>query len=191
MPARAAITQPVRKSPPLIMTGMNGLSSHLRQRMQMRKTRICKRDSFRKKTNSIPRLGHTHNMIYCAAVAATYNAEGNVECWSCSKCGKNFGDSAGTNPLTTVQAAINSANHKTKTTATHILIKLPARSVVGTMARLPITILPLNGRRMKIATGIGARRRAARKSAIAQCILRIMTATQRRDTRSCVRCAVM
>lgn len=115
MPARAAITQPVRKSPPLIMTGMNGLSSHLRQRMQMRKTRICKRDSFRKKTKSIPRLGHTHNMIYCAAVAATYNAEGNVECWSCSKCGKNFGDSAGTNPLTTVQAAINSANHKTTT----------------------------------------------------------------------------
>ena len=118
MPARAAITQPVRKSPPLIMTGMNGLSSHLRQRMQMRKTRICKRDSFRKKTKSIPRLGHTHNMIYCAAVAATYNAEGNVECWSCSKCGKNFGDSAGTNPLTTVQAAINSANHKTNTTWT-------------------------------------------------------------------------
>lgn len=97
---------------------MNGLSSHLRQRMQMRKTRICKRDSFRKKTKSIPRLGHTHNMIYCAAVAATYNAEGNVECWSCSKCGKNFGDSAGTNPLTTVQAAINSANHKTNTTWT-------------------------------------------------------------------------
>ena len=60
----------------------------------MRKTRICKRDSFRKKTKSIPRLGHTHNMTYCAAVAATYNAEGNVE------------------------AAINSANHKTNTTWT-------------------------------------------------------------------------
>ena len=57
-------------------------------------------------------LGHTHSMTHYAAVAATCSAEGNVEYWFCSKCGKYFGDSAGANPMAAVQTPIDPSNHK-------------------------------------------------------------------------------
>ena len=53
-----------------------------------------------------------HEFEHHEAKAATCRTEGNVEYWFCSKCCKNFRDSAGTNPLTTVQMAIDPSNHK-------------------------------------------------------------------------------
>ena len=57
-----------------------------------------------RQTTPIPATGHT--LTHHAAVPATCTAAGNVEYWSCSVCGKNFGDSAAANEIaqTTVPA---------------------------------------------------------------------------------------
>ena len=75
------------------------------------KTRICKHDSSHKETVSIPKLGHTHSMTHHDAVAATCMETGNVEYWSCSKCGKNFKDNAGASQLDSVKTEVNPSNH--------------------------------------------------------------------------------
>ena len=76
------------------------------------KTRICKHDSSHTETVAIPKLGHTHSMTHHDAVAATCTETGNVEYWSCYKCGKNFEDEAGAVQLGSVQTEVNPSNHK-------------------------------------------------------------------------------
>ncbi len=56
-------------------------------------------------------LGHTHSMTHHDAVAATCMETGNVEYWSCSKCGKNFKDNAGASQLDSVKTEVNPSNH--------------------------------------------------------------------------------
>ncbi len=50
----------------------------------------------------IPKLDHTHNMQHHAANPATCTADGTVEYWHCTKCGKDFSDQAGANMLATI-----------------------------------------------------------------------------------------
>jgi len=50
----------------------------------------------------IPKLPHTHAMTKTDAVAPTCEQNGNVEYYTCSKCGKNYSDAAGTQELGTV-----------------------------------------------------------------------------------------
>lgn len=60
----------------------------------------------------------THEMTHHDAVSATCVAEGNVEYYSCSNCGKNYADEAGTQVLNTVVTEIDSDHHTGNTTVT-------------------------------------------------------------------------
>ncbi len=53
----------------------------------------------------------THAMTHHDAVAATCIAEGNVEYYSCSNCGKNYANEAGTQVLETIVTTIDANNH--------------------------------------------------------------------------------
>ena len=53
----------------------------------------------------------THNMTAHDAVAATCIASGNVAYYSCSVCGKNFKDEAGTEEIEDVTTPVNEDNH--------------------------------------------------------------------------------
>ena len=81
------------------------------------KTFTCTRTGCgEKKTETVTAAGH--RLTHHAAVAATCTAGGNAEYWSCSTCGKNFSDAAGTkeigNPAT---AALGHTWSTWKTTA--------------------------------------------------------------------------
>lgn len=54
---------------------------------------------------------HVHDLTHVDAVASTCHEEGNVEYWSCSKCGKLYADAAATRQLTSVSTAIDPNNH--------------------------------------------------------------------------------
>ena len=55
---------------------------------------------------------HAHDLIHINAVAATCRKEGNVEYWSCSKCGKNYADADATQELTSIITAMDANNHE-------------------------------------------------------------------------------
>ena len=55
---------------------------------------------------------HAHDLIHIDAVAATCRKEGNVEYWSCSKCGKNYADADATQELTSIITAMDANNHE-------------------------------------------------------------------------------
>ena len=59
---------------------------------------------YAKASVEIPKLDHTHNMNHNVAVAPTCTADGTVEYWHCTKCGKNYADSNGATELTSVKA---------------------------------------------------------------------------------------
>lgn len=52
-----------------------------------------------------------HKTTHHDAVKATCVKGGNVEYWSCSQCGKNYGDGACTQVLSTVATAVDPSNH--------------------------------------------------------------------------------
>ena len=54
------------------------------------------------RTEIIPKLGHTHSLTHIPTKAATVDAEGNIEYWVCSGCGKKFKDANGTEEVTDV-----------------------------------------------------------------------------------------
>ena len=55
---------------------------------------------------------HAHDLTHVDAVAATCRKEGNVEYWSCSKCGKNYADADATQELTSIITAMDAGNHE-------------------------------------------------------------------------------
>ena len=55
---------------------------------------------------------HAHDLTHVNAVAATCRKEGNVEYWSCSKCGKNYADADATQELTSIITAMDANNHE-------------------------------------------------------------------------------
>ena len=52
-----------------------------------------------------------HNLVHHDAVSATEDAEGNIEYWQCSVCGKYFRDSAGTDEITQSDTIIAALGH--------------------------------------------------------------------------------
>ena len=61
--------------------------------------RSCLNDSSHTQTRAIPKLAHKHVLQRTAAKEATCTEEGNIEYWTCTGCGKHFGDEAGTEEI--------------------------------------------------------------------------------------------
>ena len=74
--------------------------------------RVCANDPTHKEQRVIPASGHIHEMVKTEAVAATCTKDGNIEYWTCSKCGKYFKDEAGTNEITLEETVIKATGHK-------------------------------------------------------------------------------
>ncbi len=63
----------------------------------------------------IPKLDHIHAMVKTEAKVATHNADGNIEYYTCSKCGKIYNDEAGTRELTAAELVIKKIEHSYST----------------------------------------------------------------------------
>ena len=62
-------------------------------------TRSCLNDSSHVETRSIPKLDHTHELVKVEAKEASYTEPGNIEYYSCSKCGKLYRDAEATQEI--------------------------------------------------------------------------------------------
>ena len=60
----------------------------------------------------IPVLTHTHSMVKTEAASATCTEDGNIEYYTCSKCGKLYSDEAGNNEITKAETVDKTAGHK-------------------------------------------------------------------------------
>ena len=56
-------------------------------------------------------LAHTHNMVKVDAVAATHEEAGNIEYYTCTKCGNLFRDEAGTEVITLADTILDAVGH--------------------------------------------------------------------------------
>lgn len=63
----------------------------------------------------IAKLDHTHAMVKTEAKAATCEEDGNIEYYTCSKCGKKYNDEAGTRELRDEETIIEAAGHSYST----------------------------------------------------------------------------
>ena len=59
----------------------------------------------------ISKLDHTHAMGKTEAKAATCEEDGNIEYYTCSKCGKKYSDEAGTYELTDAEIIVKATGH--------------------------------------------------------------------------------
>ena len=60
----------------------------------------------------IPVLSHIHSMVRTEAASATCTEDGNIEYYTCSKCGKLYSDEAGNNEITKAETVDKTAGHK-------------------------------------------------------------------------------
>ena len=63
----------------------------------------------------IAELDHTHDMVRTEAKPATHEEDGNIEYYTCSKCGKKYNNEAGTRELTDEEIIIEAAGHSYST----------------------------------------------------------------------------
>ena len=63
----------------------------------------------------IAKLDHTHAMVKTEAKAATCEEDGNIEYYTCSKCGKKYNDEVGTRELRDEEIIIEAAGHSYST----------------------------------------------------------------------------
>ena len=68
-------------------------------------------DLFAAQTTSVAIDIIPHTLVHHVAVSATEDAEGNIEYWQCSVCGKYFSDSAGTHEITQSDTIIAALGH--------------------------------------------------------------------------------
>lgn len=61
--------------------------------------RVCENNSTHAETRVIPKLTHTHELVFVLAKEATYEADGNIAYYHC-KCGRIFADENGEKELT-------------------------------------------------------------------------------------------
>ena len=59
----------------------------------------------------ISKLDHTHEMVKTEAKAATHEEDGNIEYYTCSKCGKKYNDEMGTRELTDEEIVLKATGH--------------------------------------------------------------------------------
>ena len=80
----------------------------------------------------IPVLTHTHSMVKTEAASATCTEDGNIEYYTCSKCGKLYSDEAGNNEITKAETVDKAAGHKYSDWET---VKDPTCREAGTKTR--------------------------------------------------------
>ena len=71
----------------------------------------------RNENTEIPKLDHTHNIVKSDSVAATCKEDGNIEYYTCTKCGMLFSDEAGQLELTVTDVVIPATGHATNSDA--------------------------------------------------------------------------
>lgn len=59
----------------------------------------------------IPKLDHTHDMLKTEAKPATHEEDGNIEYYTCTKCGKLYRDAEGVQEITLADTVIPAAGH--------------------------------------------------------------------------------
>lgn len=59
----------------------------------------------------VAKLDHTHEMVKTEAKAATHEEDGNIEYYTCSKCGKKYNDEMGTSELTDEEIILKATGH--------------------------------------------------------------------------------
>ena len=59
----------------------------------------------------VPKLDHTHAMVKTEAKPATCEEDGNIEYYTCLKCGKMYNNEAGTRELTNAEIVIKATGH--------------------------------------------------------------------------------
>lgn len=64
-----------------------------------------------KEGTTVDKLDHTHDMAKTEAKAATCEEDGNIEYYTCSKCGKKYNDAAGTRELTEAEIIVKATGH--------------------------------------------------------------------------------
>lgn len=74
-------------------------------------TRACKNDATHIETRPIPKLPHVHTLLKTKAVAANCEADGNIEYWTCSGCGRYFSDSDGNTEINAEDTVIAALGH--------------------------------------------------------------------------------
>ena len=80
----------------------------------------------------IPVLSHIHSMVKTEAASATCTEDGNIEYYTCSKCGKLYSDEAGNNEITKAETVDKAAGHKYSDWET---VKDPTCTDAGTKTR--------------------------------------------------------
>ena len=59
----------------------------------------------------VAKLDHTHEMVKTEEKAATHEEDGNIEYYTCSKCGKKYNDEMGTSELTDEEIILKATGH--------------------------------------------------------------------------------
>ncbi len=73
--------------------------------------RICCRDASHTEERVIPKLDHVHDLVKTDAVVATCTVDGNIEYWTCSKCGRIYSDSGATIEIDKKDTVIKASGH--------------------------------------------------------------------------------
>ena len=73
--------------------------------------RTCGRDATHTEERAIPKLDHTHDLVNTDAVSATCTVDGNLEYWTCSKCGRIYSDPEGTAEIDKEDTVIKAKGH--------------------------------------------------------------------------------
>ncbi|MBR3403148.1 MAG: leucine-rich repeat protein [Parasporobacterium sp.] len=69
-------------------------------------SRTCRNDPEHVETRVIPKLEHIHQLEKVERTEPTYEAEGRIECWYCSLCGRYYSDEAGENEIAEADTVI-------------------------------------------------------------------------------------
>ena len=94
-------------------------------------TRTCKNDASHKETRTVPATG-IHSMTKVAAKAATCTADGNIEYYKCSGCGRYFSDADGKNEIEKEDTVVKATGHDW---GDWVVTKEPTKSEKGSETR--------------------------------------------------------
>jgi predicted RNA-binding Zn-ribbon protein involved in translation (DUF1610 family) len=73
--------------------------------------RVCSRDDSHIEESAIPKLNHMHNLVWTKAAAASCTEAGNIEYWTCSKCGKLYSDENAENEIDLEATILKETGH--------------------------------------------------------------------------------